>query len=105
MCDLTDAYTYLQIQEENCQFAELEINLPLSIDRKRLKAITAKTELLPIRKYVESCYYSEDYEDEFFKNKLKAENSIEDLEKLKIIFDDLGYFTLTGLAKKFLNFK
>lgn len=105
LCDLTDAYTYLQIQEENCQFAELEINLPLSIDRKRLKAITAKTELLPIRKYVESCYYSEDYEDEFFKNKLKAENSIEDLEKLKIIFDDLGYFTLTGLAKKFLNFK
>ena len=105
LCDLTDAYTYLQIQEENCQFAELEINLPLIIDRKRLKAITAKNELLPIRKYVESCYYSEDYEDAFFKNKLKEENTIEDLEKLKIIFDDLGYFTLTGLAKKFLNFK
>ena len=97
------AANYLETEIEDCRRAQLEIGLPVLIDRRRLKAITAGKEAAAVRAYVESCYYPEDYEDETARNRLRLDTSLNDLHKLNSIFKDLGYFSITGIAKKALG--
>ena len=101
---LNYASDYLGSQAEECKRAELEISLPVYLDRRRLKAITSSEKYEPIRKYVETCYYSENYKEKNLRNRLRYECSINDLMKLQSIFSDLGYFSVTGIAKKALFF-
>ena len=101
---LNYASDYLGSQAEECKRAELEISLPVYLDRLRLKAITSSAKYEPIRKYVETCYYSENYKEKNLRNRLRYDSSINDLMKLQSIFSDLGYFSVTGIAKKALFF-
>ncbi len=96
------ASNYLELGIEDFKRAELEIQLPVQLDRRRLMAITTGKNAAPVREFVESCYYPEDYADEELRNRLTFECSLNDLYKLNSIFTDLGYFSITGIAKKTL---
>lgn len=102
IAQLVQADNFLELQIQEYKRAQLEIALPVFIDRNRVKAITSGEKYQQVREFIFSCYYPANHEMKELRNRLKFECTLEELRKLQSIVGSLGYFSVTGIAKKAL---